>query len=149
MLISTTPVFFYEDFQQAIPGQWIRCRSGLVWHHGIVIGIERDYRTNICLLMVAHAIPLAGVVVTTFQEFSHGQAIEIVAEPWSIEHQQIILSTALSLRDLAYALFNQNCEHFASYCFNRKAESRQVQSTVLVAGLAAVAALMITGSRAA
>ncbi|NNN07161.1 MAG: hypothetical protein HKL90_14810 [Elusimicrobia bacterium] len=42
-----------------------------------------------------------------------------------------------------YDLFGNNCEHFARFVATGKRESRQLQGAVIVAGVLAVAAMMI------
>jgi Lecithin retinol acyltransferase len=139
-------MFFEAPYREAIPGQWIRSWNGVVWHHGIVVEPSLDPVTNTWSIMVAHTTLRHGrVVVTPLDGFGH--RIEIVAQPNSLRHQQLILATAYANIGKPYALLNSNCEHFASHCYKHKAESRQVQNAVVVLGLAGTAALVMNSSR--
>jgi hypothetical protein len=147
MLISvySQPAMFFENpYREAIPGQWIRCWNGLVYHHGIVTASSLDPATNTWSIMVTHTtLRDGGVVVTTLDEFCEGRPIEIVARPASVQHQQLILATALANVGKPYALVNRNCEHFTSHCYTHKAESRQIQTPAAALGLVGAAALVM------
>ena len=73
--------------------------------------------------------------------------MKIVAQPASVQHQQVILATANANLGTQYALLNSNCEHFASHCYTHKVESRQLQSAAVVLGLVGAAALVMNSSR--
>jgi hypothetical protein len=146
MLVQTYPATFLDDpYRLLMPGQWIRSHNGTVWHHGIVMGFGRDFATN---TPVAHNRPIIGVAETSLQEFA-ANPIEIYRQPISDEHAQAVVALARANLNKAYALFNQNCEHFASFCFTLgRAESEQVQAVVAVVAVAGLAALMMRSTRA-
>ena len=147
MIVQIQPaMFFINPYRQAILGQWVRSLNGLVWHHGVVTGFWLNPATNIWNILVTHTIPNQGVIVTTLDSFCEGRPVEIVAEPLSSAHQQLIVQTAQSNVGKPYVLFSQNCEHFASFCYLQKAESRQLQGAFAVAGLVAVAALAMNST---
>jgi hypothetical protein len=149
MFVQTTPAMFLDNpYRLLIPGQWIRSHNGTVWHHGIVTGFARDFATNTPVALVAHNRPIIGVAETSLQEFATNH-IEIYRQPVSDEHAQAVVAFARANLNKPYALFNQNCEHFASFCFTLgKAESEQVQAVVAVVAVAGVAALMMRSTRA-
>jgi Lecithin retinol acyltransferase len=141
-------MFFEAPYREAIPGQWIRSWNGVVYHHGIVAAPSLDPTTNTWSIMVTHTTLRHGrVVVTTLDEFCEGRPIDIVAQPASFQHQQVILATANANLGTHYALLNSNCEHFASHCYTHKAESRQLQGAAVVLGLVGAAALVMNSSR--
>ncbi len=141
-------MFFEYPCREVIPGQWIKSWNGVVHHHGIVTGSWLDPATNNWCIMVTHTtLRHGGVVVTTLDEFCEGRPIDIVAQPASVEHQQLILATANANIGKPYALLNCNCEHFASFCYTQEAESRQVQSAAVALGLVSAAALVMSSSR--
>jgi hypothetical protein len=58
----------------------------------------------------------------------------------------MILETARVNISKTYALFGKNCEHFAKFCYNHEAESLQLQASLIVASLFAVAATALLSS---
>jgi hypothetical protein len=48
---------------------------------------------------------------------------------------------ALSAGDVAYQLFNRNCEHAANWLFFGEARSHQVEGLLVLAGIAGLAVL--------
>ena len=148
MLIHAQPVMYVENpLRQVILGHWVRTLHGFVWHHGIVTGFWLNPADNAWHIMVTHATPNSGVFTTTLDEFCKGTPVEIVAQPLSAEHQRSILITAQANLGKPYALFNLNCEHFASFCYSLRAESRQLQSAVGLLSLVAATALIMNSAR--
>ena len=151
MYMQTRPAFFpFVDncHQEAFPGQWIKTTNEGIQHHGVITAPYLNPATNTWTLLVAHTTPANGVHVSTLGEFHGGRSITLVASPVSLEHQQLILATATVNLGQPYAVFNKNCEHFASHCFAHKAESLQVQNVLalLLTGVAVVGALTFTSS---
>lgn len=120
-------------------GMWIRRANQGIQHHGIITDFWLNPWTNQWVVLVMHTTPERGVHVSTLEEFADGRPLELVAVPQSVEHQQMILETALLNEDQPYMLFNKNCQHFASHCYTHKAESPQLQQGVLLAGLVVAA----------
>jgi hypothetical protein len=140
-------IFFDNPFRLVVLGQWIKTWNGIVYHHGIVTGFWLNPAINRWSVVVTHATQNQGVGATTLEEFCQGRPVEIVAQPSSQEHQQMILATAKVNIGKAYHLVNANCEHFASYCYTHKSESRQLQGHIVALGLIASAALMFNTDR--
>lgn len=140
-------MFFENPYREAIPGQWIKNWTGTVFHHGIVSGFWLNPATNKWSIMVTHTTMRHGRVEnTTLDEFGY-RTVEIVAQPASIAHQEMILATAQVNVGKPYAVLNMNCEHFASHCHTHKAESRQVKDIVVLLGLVGAAALVVKSMR--
>ena len=137
-----------SELVTAVLGMWIRTANQGIQHHGIITGVWLDSRTNQWAVLVTHTTPERGVHVSTLQEFACGRLLALVAEPKSTQHQQIILETARVNIGQPYAVFNSNCEHFASHCYTHQAQSVQLQHGVLMAGLV-VAAFALGSSRRA
>jgi ureidoglycolate hydrolase len=113
------------------PGDWVKTylpRLG-VWHHGIVTA------WNVFETAVVHNSKGRGVAQTNRNTFSEGNPILLVQRALSEEHVQQILERANASMGRPYYLFNQNCEHFAFFAFNGKAES----PTVMTFGVLALA----------
>jgi len=112
------------------PGTWIRVlRSSGVWHHGIISGGSGGY------VWVIHNSKGLGVACTTVEAFACSASVEIVKTPGSMDAGLAIIRRAMSRIGTSYDLFSANCEHFASWAFNGKAESSQLQQGVFL-GLA-------------
>jgi hypothetical protein len=81
------------------------------------------------------------------QEFSQNH-IEIFHEPNSPEHGQQVATIARANHGKPYAVFNQNCEHFASFCYSEgKAESQQVQAFMAALGVVGLTAWVMGSAR--
>jgi hypothetical protein len=104
--------------------------------------------TNTPIVLVTHNRPLFGVAETPPQEFSENY-IEIFHEPNSPEHGQRVGAIARANWGKPYAAFNQNCEHFASFCYyeGKKSESPQVQAFIAAAGVVGLTAWAMSSDR--
>lgn len=132
----------YWTGEQIEPGDWVRVYSSRfgVWHHGIVcslvvvpggIGVE-----------IVHNTKGGGVDVADWYEFADGSPVFLHRRPESIEQRAEIMARANSNIGKPYALFAQNCEHFASFAFTGQAESVTLKAVGWVAaGVVAVAVL--------
>lgn len=145
-MIVQTAVYLENPYRLLVAGQWIRSYTSKVWHHGIVTGFGWDHITNRRVPLVTHNRPGCGIMETSLQEFSD-KAIEIFRQPVSVEHGERVAAIARFNQGQPYALFNQNCEHFASYCFQGRAESVQVQGFVAALSVVGLAALVMTSDR--
>lgn len=149
MLMQTQPPMFLENpYRLLMPGQWIRSHNGLVWHHGIITGFGWDFATNTPTTMVTHNRPIYGVTETTLEQFST-RYIEIYREPTSAQHGQWTVRIAKANWGRPYAVFNQNCEHFASFCYTGSiAESKQVRAFLMASlGVGLTTALVMNSAR--
>ena len=148
MFVPTGRAFFpfvANPYQEAFSGQWIKTTNEGVQHHGIITAPYLNPATNTWTLLVAHTTWADGVHVSVLDDFRGGRPIALVASPMSPEHQQLILATVRVNMGQPYALFNKNCEHFASHCFTHKPESLQVQNAFarVLAGVAVVGAVAL------
>lgn len=129
----------YSNGELITLGDWVCVyvpRLG-VWHHGIVRNIYRF--GNGYAVQIAHNLKSSGVTVSDWYEFADGGQVVLHARASSHSHVQQILARVDANIGKPYKLFAQNCEHFASFCFSGKAESKSVQ---VVGALAAVAIII-------
>src|SRR5579871_2278560 len=116
----------YVTGHQIQAGDWVRVYSSRygLWHHGIVrrlvvvpAGIAAE---------IVHNTKGGGVALTDWYEFADGNTVFLHRRPSSAVHASQIVARAEASIGKPYALFAQNCEHFASFAFNGKAESETV-----------------------
>lgn len=120
-------------------GDWIRVyvpRFG-VWHHGIVRRIFRVWEGF--AIEVAHNKKTSGVSISDWYDFSAGNQVHLHRKP-SRQYVPEILARVEGNVGKPYHVFAQNCEHFASYAFTGRAESKSVE----IVGWSAVLALVLT-----
>jgi len=132
----------YWTGQQIQPGDWVRVYSSRYgfWHHGIVRRLIR-VPAGVAVEII-HNTKGGGVTVTDWYEFADGNAVLHNRRPSSPAHANQVVARAEANIGKPYALFAQNCEHFASFAFTGKAESETVTGLGwLAAGLVAVVAL--------
>ena len=67
----------------------------------------------------------ATVQVSSYETFSKGRPIEVVASPASYEAQEIVLRALSCLGEQDYHILWNNCEHFVTWCRSGKRESPQ------------------------
>jgi lecithin:retinol acyltransferase len=96
-----------------LPGTLVKAISPGLWPHhlGIVAGSGPDGT-----LVMIHSRE-RGVEVTSFEDFAHGRPIDIVATPYSVEHQRAVLERACSQIGRPFSLVFANCEHFSNWAF--------------------------------
>jgi len=140
---------FYAPFVQDVPanvyvpaqGDWVQVyipRLG-VEHEGIITGIS-SYGNGVFRGTVAHNMKGAGVVITDAFAFSEGNPIKFHLRAQSDAHVNAIMTRVNGSVGKPYHLTMQNCQHFASFAFNGKAESPSVKGVgLLAAGLAVFA----------
>jgi len=127
MMTSQRPVYWMgEPIQQ---GDWVKVFVsgwGGFWHHGIVGAIvEGD---GGYFVQMDHNQKDVGVIVSDWHDFQGDGLIQLVKHPRSIEHAEEIVSRASANVGKSYLLFAQNCEHFASYCFDGVAKSESMEA---------------------
>jgi hypothetical protein len=132
----------YLTGQQIQPGDWVRVFSSRfgIWHHRIVrrlvlvpggIAVE-----------IIHNTKGGGVAVADWYQFADGNPVLLHSHPSSPTHASQVVARGEANIGKPYALFAQNCEHFASFAFTGQAESMTVATLGwMVAGVLAVAAL--------
>src|SRR5665213_330280 len=136
-MILSKPAMFFDLDHEAIPGQWIKTKDGLIKHHGIVSEPCLDLATNEWSITVTHATKGLGTARTTLENFSQGP-LEIVGTPQTFWHQQATLETVTAQIGTPYDLFTANCEQVASQAFTGRAESKQLQGWTTLGALGAV-----------
>ncbi len=132
----------YLTGEQIQAGDWVRvfaCRFGL-WHHGIV---RRLFLVpGGVAVEIIHNTKGGGVAIVDWYQFAEGNPVFLHRRSDSIAHAASVLVRAEANVGMPYALFDQNCEHFASFAFTGRAESESVKAAGLMGiGLFAVAVI--------
>ena len=115
-------------------GDWVKVHLPQlgVWHHGVVTGMSLWNGP-----VVAHNRKGVGTMTSDWNDFSEGQVVYLVRRAKSVAHVHEVLVRVNANLNKSYRLFDQNCEHFASFVFAGKAESITIQGWALVlAGIA-------------
>ena len=111
-----------------LEGDWVRVlvpRLGL-WHHGIV---RRVYWIGTGFAVeIAHNMKQLGVGASDWYEFADAQDVWLHRRDCDQVHVQEILARVECNLGKPYLLFAQNCEHFTSFAFTGKAESKTVDA---------------------
>lgn len=117
-------------------GDHIRVRrwNGIYSHHGIDIGDGTVVHFSGEPLRVHKAC----VVRDAMKDFLLGGACKVVEHPCDCHESEEVVARALEMVGTrGYALWTNNCEHFASYCKHGIKQSNQVRRAVrAVSGLA-------------
>jgi Lecithin retinol acyltransferase len=119
-------------------GDWVKVfvpRLG-VWHHGIVYRIFPTLGGFV--VEIAHNMKATGVAVSDWYVFADSNPILLMSHASSLAHVDEILARVEANIGRPYHLFAQNCEHFASFAFNGKAESKSVKTAVGVLAVGAI-----------
>jgi hypothetical protein len=132
----------YRTGQQIQAGDWVRVYASRfgVWHHGIVRRLVLV--PGGVAVEIVHNTKGGGIAVADWYQFGDGNPIFLHRRPDSAEHGAYVVARAEANIGKTYALFAQNCEHFASFAFTGQAESESVKAVGwMAAGLIAVAVL--------
>jgi hypothetical protein len=133
----------YASGEPICLGDWVRVhvpKRG-IWHHGIVRRIS-FITAELVVVEVAHNMKATGITMTDFSDFADGQIVFLHRRPSATQVAGILARVDASMGK-RYHLFNQNCEHFASFAFTGKAESVSVKSTVKAVGAFALLGFLI------
>ncbi len=117
-------------------GDWVRVflpRLG-VWHEGIVCKIY--FVGSGFAVAVANNAKGKGIVKMDWHDFAEGQIIHLKSHASSDAHVEEILGRVEESMGKPFHLIAQNCQHFASYAFNRRAQSPYVQALGWAAAIA-------------
>mmetsp|Transcript_58764 Transcript_58764/g.93413 ORF Transcript_58764/g.93413 Transcript_58764/m.93413 type:complete len:273 (-) Transcript_58764:617-1435(-) len=117
------------------PGSWIRipiiydaqCSTEIAnaYHHAIIICPLLEIGFNAAGRIV-HKLH-----ITSTNKLYDCSKYEVIKEPSSYEDCEEIIRRAMRYYGTGkYSQMFNNCEHFASYCFNNKSESKQVKQNV-------------------
>jgi len=123
----------YDTGEPIAVGDWVKVFVPRlsVWHHGIVQQIfPADSGFPV---QIAHNMKATGVTVSGWDAFADGGSILLERHATSDAHAREIIGRVNENIGKPYNLFGQNCEHFASFAFNGKAESKSVQAVGAVA----------------
>jgi hypothetical protein len=140
MNFLTQPV--YGNGEPIWLGDWVKVfvpRLG-VWHHGIVRGLPY-LTTGLFVADIAHNMKLTGITMTDLTRFAEGQPVILHRRPLPAQVAGILARVDSSMGK-PYHLFNQNCEHFASFAFAGKAESTSVKAVGALALVGIVVGLL-------
>ncbi|HEY3443623.1 MAG TPA: lecithin retinol acyltransferase family protein [Paludibaculum sp.] len=132
----------YLTGDQIRTGDWVRVMSSRygVWHHGIVRRLALV--PGGIAVEIIHNTKGGGVAAAAWHDFADGNSVFLHRRPESSLHAAHIIERAEANIEKPYALFAQNCEHFASFAFTGEAESESIKTVGLMAvGLMAVALL--------
>jgi hypothetical protein len=130
-----------------LKGDHIRADRSWYFHHGIDAGDG----------MVIHLSGEPGrtlgakVVCCDWDEFSRGSPVEVVASGARFPADEIVTRAESRIGETGYDLLFKNCERFARWCRNGKAQSLHVERAALHGvglGLAARAGASLLARRA-
>jgi hypothetical protein len=117
----------YSTGEPIAQADWVKVyvpRLG-VWHHG---NVSRIYPVAQGLAVdIAHNVKESGVTVSDWYDFADGNVVMLERHADSAEHAAEIGARVDANVGKPYHLFAQNCEHFASFAFTGKAESKSLQ----------------------
>ena len=116
-------------------GDHVRARRNGYWHHGIDCGDGAVIHYSGELLHHKNAyvqrIGMAG--------FSKGGRIEVVPYSLCSDPDTVLKRAESRLRENAYHLLTNNCEHFARWCKTVRSESPQILRALHAASVVCVA----------
>lgn len=84
---------------------------------------------------IAHCVPVRGAIISTFEEFSDGEAIYYER---SVSNVGLAIFNAQRLVQSGYKyyLINQNCEHFVTKCeAEKEPHSLQLSTAATILGV--------------
>ena len=117
-----------------LPGDVLKRRKGLVWHHGLALGDGR----------VLHNTPERGEHITTEAGFAAGQRVRVLPQNYP-RRRRALRETAGFAHPYApgsnrhYHLLDNNCEHTVSRYSGESPSSPQLRGWLAGIGCAAVA----------
>jgi hypothetical protein len=141
--MSFLPQPVYANGEPLGEGDWIKVFVPRldVWHHGIVRRIS-FITAELVAVEVAHNMKATGVTTTDLDQFADEQTVFLHRRPSPTDISGICARVDGSMGN-RYHLFNQNCEHFASFAFTGKAESVSVNTSVKAVGAFALLGFLI------
>jgi hypothetical protein len=137
----------YLTGQQIQPGDWVRVFSSRfgVWHHGIVRRLF--FVPGGIAVEIIHNTKGGGVGAVDWYRFADGNPVLLHRRPQSPAHATDVVARAEANIGKPYALFAQNCEHFASFAFTGLAESTTVSGLAWLAAGVVTVAILTSDSR--
>jgi Lecithin retinol acyltransferase len=141
MSIHYTHRLVYSTGEQIAVGDWVKVfvpKLG-VWHHG---SVRRIYPfAGGLAVAIAHNMKESGVTISDWYDFADGGVVVLERHAYSAVHVGEIVARVDVNVGKPYHLFAQNCEHFASFAFTGKSESKSVQVVGGIAVFGILAAL--------
>lgn len=121
---------FTAPGQRIKEGDWIKARSQRfgVWHHGIVQRVYPVSAAGGWAVDIAHNMKESGVALTGLDSFAGGSDVLLERRALSLAHVSEIRARVAGSLGKPYNLFAANCEHFASFAFFGKPESKSVNA---------------------
>jgi len=110
---------------------------GVYYHHGIACGDGTAIHFGRGIFDIKNAV----IEQVDLATFSQGKPIQIVESRAIFEPNEIVERAKSRLGERSYDLWDNNCEHFATWCRSNEHESPQISITeTIVRQTAAVAA---------
>ncbi len=105
---------------------------GILTHDGIDCGDGK---------VVEYSKERQAIQEVTLEEFAKGRPVSYVRYEACLEPAAVVSRARSRVGEKDYHLFDNNCEHFATWCKTGKHHSRQVDAAWGAAGAAAAAAV--------
>jgi hypothetical protein len=106
-------------------GDHLRINLGMYHHHGI----DRGDGSVIHFGRGIHDIANAKVEVVSRKAFSMGRQIDVVESELRFSTDEVVQRAESRLDEREYDLFDNNCEHFVTWCRTGKNSSPQIEQT--------------------
>jgi hypothetical protein len=116
---------------------------GLIPHEGIVYSLNWNYDTQEWEIKIAHLSKSGGgVCVSSLEEFAEGNTVDIIgwatspeSQEWIVENINIALRWQLTNGGIPYHVHDQNCQHFTSWAYGEKPNSKSLDVLKVAAGV--------------
>jgi hypothetical protein len=118
-------------------GDHLRVFRGYYCHHGIYVGDDQVIHYGRGLADLANA----KVEMVSTRVFSNNSPIEILDSASNFSADEIVARAKSRLGESSYDLFQNNCEHFVSWCRTAESHSNQIATTETIARQSAAAAV--------
>jgi len=105
------------------PGDHIRVRRGVYYHHGILV----DNNAVVHFTDVRNRKASASVRQCTLLQFAHGGTVEKVRYRECLPARVVVQRATSNIGRAGYNIFQNNCEHFARWCKVGEHTSEQVR----------------------
>lgn len=122
------PVTHVNQLQR---GDHVRVHRLGYQHHAIYVG---DHQ----LIEFGGGVSGGPVAYVTIDEFARNDRVEIVVHDHAFPPELVASRAEQQVGCAGFSLWNNNCEHFATWCVTGHGESRQVENVKAAATLAAV-----------
>ena len=113
-------------------GDHLSVSRGFYTHHGIYVGAGQGIHYSGEVFQKSDA----SVRRDSLERFAANGEVVVVSYAISFEHDVVIHNAESRLGENGYALFGNNCEHFANWCMEGEARSEQVRRAPLAVAAA-------------